>query len=55
MLGNERDDRLASTALVAGTITKDEIEIVKKIYDRVILDDSRTSKSVGVKMSEFAI
>lgn len=55
MSGNERVDRLASIASVAGTFTVDEIEIAKKIYVRMLTDDTSTTELEGTRMTEFEI
>lgn len=55
MSGNKRVDRLASIASVAGTFTVDEIEIAKKIYVRMLTDDTSTTELEGTRMTEFEI
>lgn len=39
MQGNEREDKLASTAPVSGIITIDKSEIIKKVFKPMLADD----------------
>lgn len=41
--GNEREERLALAAPVAGTITTDKRENLKEIYERLLVNDTSTA------------
>lgn len=42
--GNERDDRLHSASSAVGTMMMETREIVKKIYKRMLVDDTGISR-----------
>lgn len=48
--GNEQDCTLDSAASVAGKITIEKREIVKKLYERILVDDTNKTGSVGARM-----
>lgn len=44
---------LASIVPMAGTIKTDKEGIVKKLYEPMLVDDTRTTKSLKVRMRDF--
>lgn len=52
---NEPADRFASIAPDAGAIIMDIREIVKRLYERKLVDDTCSTEPVGARMSTFGI
>ncbi|BFZ07045.1 hypothetical protein BsWGS_10084 [Bradybaena similaris] len=50
-----RADELASIVPVAGLLMIDKRDIFQKIWERMLVDDTSTTESVGTRMREFGI